>query len=193
MILNQTILWRRLDEPGHEFAQLFFEDAVWRLTGTAIFASGRQQRQPARPVRLDYLVMCDADWQTRSASVSGWVGDETIRIDILVDEARRWRLNGIEVPEVEGCVDIDLSFSPSTNLLPIRRLRLNVGDEVAATAAWLRFPDFKLEPLDQSYRRISGGGYRYESGAGKFVAQLSVNEAGFVTGYPNLWVVEAPA
>jgi hypothetical protein len=190
MMLNQTILWRRLDEPGHEFAQLFFEDDVWRLTGTAIFAFGRPQR---RPVRLDYLVMCDADWQTRSASVSGWVGDEAICIDISVDEARRWRLNGIEVSGVEGCVDIDLSFSPSTNLLPIRRLRLNVGDEVATTGAWLRFPDFRLEPLAQSYRRISGAGYRYESGAGEFVAQLSVNEAGFVTGYPNLWVVEAPA
>ena len=189
MILNQTIIWRRLDEPGHEFAQLFFEDNVWRLSGTAIFAFGRPQRQP---VRLDYLVMCDADWQTRSASVSGWVGDETISIDISVNEARRWRLNGVEVPAVEGCLDIDLSFSPSTNLLPIRRLRLNVGDEVAATAAWLRFPDFRLEPLAQSYRRISGPGYSYESGSREFVAQLSVNEVGFVTSYPNLWVVEAP-
>lgn len=111
---------------------------------------------------------------------------------IAADEARRWRLNGIEVPEVEGCVDIDLNFSPSTNLLPIRRLRLNIGDEVAATAAWLRFPDFKLEPLDQSYRRISSAGYRYEFGAGSFVAQLSVNEAGFVTGYPNLWAPPRP-
>jgi uncharacterized protein len=189
MILNQTIIWRRLDEPGHEFAQLFFEDNVWRLSGTAIFAFGRPQRQP---VRLDYLVMCDADWQTRSANVSGWVGDETISIDISVNEARRWRLNGVEVPAVEGCLDIDLSFSPSTNLLPIRRLRLNVGDEVAATAAWLRFPDFRLEPLAQSYRRISGAGYSYESGSREFVAQLSVNEVGFVTSYPNLWVVEAP-
>jgi hypothetical protein len=189
MILNQTIIWRRLDEPGHEFAQLFFEDNVWRLSGTAIFAFGRPQRQP---VRLDYLVMCDADWQTLSASVSGWVGDETICIDISVNEARRWRLNGVEVPAVEGCLDIDLSFSPSTNLLPIRRLRLNVGDEVAATAAWLRFPDFRLEPLAQSYRRISGAGYRDESGGGEFVAQRSVNEVGFVTSYPNLWVVEAP-
>lgn len=189
MILNQTIIWRRLDEPGHEFAQLFFEDNVWRLSGTAIFAFGRPQRQP---VRLDYLVMCDADWQTRSANVSGWVGDETISIDISVNEARRWRLNGVEVPAVEGCLDIDLSFSPSTNLLPIRRLRLNVGDEVAATAAWLRFPDFRLEPLAQSYRRISGAGYSYESGSREFIAQLSVNEVGFVTSYPNLWVVEAP-
>jgi hypothetical protein len=189
MILNQTIIWRRLDEPGHEFAQLFFEDNVWRLSGTAIFAFGRPQR---RPVRLDYLVICNADWQTRSASVSGWVGDETVCIDISVDEARRWRLNGVEVSAVEGCLDIDLNFSPATNLLPIRRLRLNVGDEVAATAAWLRFPDFRLEPLAQSYRRISGAGYCYESGGGEFVTQLSVNEVGFVTSYPNLWVVEAP-
>ncbi len=189
-MINQTILWRRLDEPGHEFAQLFFEDPVWRLSGTTVFAFGRQER---RPVRLDYVVECDEDWQTRSAIVTGWVGNETIRAEVSVDAARRWRLNGVSVPAVEGCVDIDLSFSPSTNLLPIRRLRLNVGDEVAATAAWLRFPDFKLEPLDQSYRRIGGGAYRYESGAGKFVAQLSVNEAGFVTGYPNLWVIEAPA
>jgi uncharacterized protein len=198
MTLNQTILWRRLDAPGHEFAQLFFEDAVWRLTGTAIFAfdnkqQGLRQGPQRRPARLDYLVECGADWQTRSARVSGWVGDETISIEISVDESQRWRLNGVEVPDVEGCVDIDLSFSPSTNLLPIRRLRLNVGDEIAATAAWLRFPNFKLEPLDQSYRRVSNSGYRYESAAGKFVAQLSVNEAGFVTGYPNLWVIEAPA
>ena len=190
MTLNQTIIWRRLDEPGHEFAQLFFEDAAWSLSGTAIFAFGNPQRLPAR---LDYLVVCDADWRTRSARVSGWAGDETISIDISVDEDRRWRMNGIEIPGVEGCVDIDLNFSPSTNLLPIRRLRLDVGDEVAAKAAWLRFPDFKLEPLDQSYRRIYGGVYRYESMGGKFVTELSVNEAGFVTGYPNLWEIEASA
>jgi hypothetical protein len=194
MTLNQTILWRRLDAPGHEFAQLFFEDAVWRLSGTALFAFDHSPHgAQRRPARLDYLVVCDADWQTRSARVSGWVGDDTISVDISVDESQRWRLNGMEIPEVEGCVDIDLNFSPSTNLLPIRRLRLNVGDEVRATAAWLRFPDFKLEPLDQSYRRISDSGYRYDSAEGKFVAQLSVNEAGFVTGYPNFWVVEAPA
>src|SRR5262249_20788066 len=155
-----TILWRRLDQPGHEFAQLHFEDFTWRLTGTAIFA--RDYRQP---VRLDYLVVCDSDWRTRSASVAGWVGAEGVRADVSVDDARRWRLNGREVPEVAGCVDIDLNFSPSTNLLPIRRLRLDVGDEVAVKAAWLRFPDFKLEPLDQSYRRATNSAYRYESGS----------------------------
>ena len=189
-MINQSILWRRIDEPGHEFSQLYFEDDIWRITGTSIFVFGRR---PRRPVRLDYVVICDADWQTRSAIVTGWIGDETIRVDIAVDDSRRWRLNGIEVPEVEGCVDIDFNFSPSTNLLPIRRLRLDVGDEVAARAAWLRFPEFNLESLDQSYRRAAGAVYRYETRAGKFVADLSVNEAGFVTIYPDLWELEATA
>ena len=70
-------------------------------------------------------------------------------------------------PAVAGCVDLDLNFSPSTNLLPIRRLNLSVGQEAAVRAAWLRFPSFILEPLEQLYRRVDATTYRYESaGAG---------------------------
>jgi hypothetical protein len=39
----------------------------------------------------------------------------------------------------EGCLDIDLGFSPSTNLLPIRRLTLAVGEAATVRAAWLPF------------------------------------------------------
>jgi len=85
---------------------------------------------------------------------------------------------------------LDLNFSPATNLLPIRRLELAVGQEGEVRAAWLRFPGLKLEPLEQRYKRIDQNTYRYESGGGEFVAQLSVNEDGFVAKYPNFWEVE---
>jgi hypothetical protein len=32
--------------------------------------------------------------------------------------------------------------------------------------------------------------YRYESHGGDFVTELTVNEAGFVTRYPDLWEIE---
>ncbi len=32
-----------------------------------------------------------------------------------------WRVNDAAVPAVAGCIDLDLGFSPATNLLPIRR------------------------------------------------------------------------
>jgi len=155
------------------------------LVGTALFAHDEQ------PCRLDYLVVCDADWQTLSGKVSGWIGTETIEIDLSVDSAHRWRLNGKECPEVAGCIDLDLNFSPSTNLLPIRRLNLAVGQEAAVRAAWLRFPGFTLEPLEQLYRRVDATTYRYESAGGRFVANLQVNAEGFVTYYPKFWQAES--
>ena len=181
---KQSILWRRLDKPGHESARLFFKDPYWHLTGTAVFAHDEQ------PCRLDYLLACDSQWQTLSGKIGGWVGNEVIGIEVAVDAARRWRLNGREWPEVEGCIDLDLNFSPSTNLLPIRRLSLATGQEAEVRAAWLRFPSFTLEPLVQIYRRIDAAVYRYQSAGGIFIADLQVNEVGFVTEYPNLWQVE---
>lgn len=182
-----SVLWRRLDRPGHESARLIFQPPDCFLVGTAVFAHDRQ------PCRLDYLVKCDSTWQTVSAEVAGWVGDQTIEIELAVDSSRRWWLNGREAPEVAGCIDLDLNFSPSTNLLPIRRLDLSVGQEAEVKAAWLRFPSFALEPLSQLYRRIDATSYRYESAGGTFVRELQVNETGFVSHYPDFWVLERGA
>lgn len=135
--------------------------------------------------------MCDARWHTQFGKVAGWVGNQLIDIELAVSSDQRWTLNGKECTEAAGCVDLDLNFSPSTNLLPIRRLNLAVGEEMEVRAAWLRFPSFKLEPLSQLYRRIDETSYRYESGGGSFVTELRVNAEGFVTNYPNLWEQEA--
>jgi hypothetical protein len=182
--MTDTILWRRLDIPGHESARVFSRDSRWHLAGTAVFSHERQ------PCRLDYSVVCDTEWRTISGHVAGWVGAETIDLSISVGSDQQWLLNETEFPIVAGCTDLDLNFSPSTNLLPIRRLNLAVGEEAAVRAAWLRFPSFSLEPLEQIYRRLDETTYRYESAGGRFVADLQVNESGFVTLYPGVWQAE---
>jgi hypothetical protein len=184
-ITDQSILWRRLDRPGHESARVFAREGSWHLEGTAVFSDDD------RPCRLDYRVDCDARWATQMGRVTGWVGDEPILIVIAAGADRRWFVNGEERPDVAGCLDLDLNFSPSTNLLPIRRLGLQVGQEARVRAAWLRFPGFALEPLDQIYRRIGLSRYRYESGGGRFAADLEVDGSGLVTDYPGLCALEA--
>lgn len=146
-----------------------------------------------KPCRLDYAIACDRSWRTRSAQVAGWIGGQAVEVALAVDDAGRWRLNGAGCPAAAGCVDVDLNFSPSTNLLPIRRTGLAIGDEAEVRAAWLRFPDFTLEPLEQRYRRIAAFRYRYSSAGGRFVTDLQVDEAGFVVDYPAVWRVEASA
>ncbi len=182
---DQSILWHRLDRPGHESARIFLQQSRWHLTGTAVFAHNMH------PCRLDYQVVCNSKWQTLFCKVTGWVGDETIEIELSADSDRSWQLNAIGCPDVDGCSDLDLNFSPSTNLLPIRRLDLEIGQEAEVKAAWLRFPSFTLEPLEQIYRRIDVATYRYESAGGSFVTELDVNALGFVTRYPGFWHVDA--
>jgi uncharacterized protein len=182
---HQAILWHRLDHPGHESAYLSFQEGTWRLTGTAVFADHQQ------PCRLDYGVTCDAQWHTLSGRVTGWIGGTTVDIALSVDAARRWWMNDTACPEVAGCIDLDLNFSPSTNLLPMRRLDLAIGQAAEVQAAWLRFPSFTLEPLVQVYHRLDDATYRYESDGGQFVTELQVNPGGFVIHYPNFWHLAA--
>jgi hypothetical protein len=139
--------------------------------------------------RLDYSIACSASWVTKSARVSGWLGDRTI--DIRIEHDGSWTLNGAACPQVDGCLDVDLNFSPSTNLLPIRRLSLAVGQRAAVRAAWLRFPSFTLEPLEQTYTRLAERTYRYESAGGKFVAELEVDQDGLPVTYGKFWASEA--
>lgn len=182
-----TILWRRPDRPGHEACRLVSDAAGHRLEGSAVCA------HEGEACRLDYAVTCDAAWRTVSAKVAGWIGATAVDIVLAADAGSRWTLNGTPQRQVEGCVDLDLNFSPSTNLLPIRRLSLPIGRESPVRAAWLRFPGFTLEPLYQLYRRLSDGTYRYESAGGRFVAELDVQPDGFVTRYPGFCEIDGSA
>jgi uncharacterized protein len=181
----ETIIWRGLVFPGHESSSLFSEDSKWHLQGTAVFSHEQ------RACRLNYQIVCDAAWHTRSTHVDGWLGDTSIDIRIKTDSTGNWWLNEVEQLQVAGCIDMDLNFSPSTNLLPIRRLGLAVGESAEVKAAWLRFPSFQLEPLPQQYSRLDQDTYRYESVGGQFVAELKVNSSGVVIDYPGLWQAEA--
>jgi hypothetical protein len=176
-------MWRRLDNPGHEWARLYILGATPVLRGTAVFQEDRIAG------RLDYKILCSPQWETLSAVVVGWVGGEKVDLRIQKTPNRGWLSNGKSVPGVEACPDIDLSFSPSTNLLPIRRLNLQLGQEAEVRAAWLVFPDLGLRPLTHWFRRESRDRYFYRSDTG-FSAELKVNEAGFVVDYPPLWTEE---
>lgn len=50
--------------------------------------------------------------------------------------------------------------------------------------AWIRFPGLNVEPLKQSYERISELKYIYSSG--NFKAVLETDETGFVTNYEGI-------
>lgn len=186
MIASASILWRRLDLPGHDSARLTAGPAGPLLEGTAVFAESHQV------CLLHYRVTCDAQWRTIAAQITGWVDTAPVDVDIVVDAARVWTVNGHRCPDLTGCLDLDLSFTPATNTLPIRRSRLTIGGRADVRVAWLPFPGPPaLEALEQTYERVGGARYRFTADGGAFESMLDTNVAGFVTSYPGLWRQES--
>lgn len=173
--------WRRLDVPGTDHCTLVPLLSGWRLEGTAEFAD------PRGAARLDYTVSADDRWRTVSGAVHGSVGTRPVALDIERTQDHGWRVNGRVVPELGGLVDLDLGFTPATNLFPLRRLALRIGESADAAAAWLDEERWVLRRLPQRYERRAEDAWWYKSPEGEYEGLLRVNADGFVTEYPGLW------
>ncbi len=179
-----SILWRRLDTPGHDACCLEGSDAGWELEGTAVF------RHDGVPARLTYHVACDLAWCTQQGQVRGWLGLQSVEFTIARTAGGLWTLNGAVVPGLRSCVDLDLGFTPATNLLQLRRLALAEGQAADAPAAWLNVPAGTLEILPQRYERRDAATYWYEAPSVTYAALLEVTPTGFIRRYPGLWEAE---
>jgi hypothetical protein len=176
-----SILWERLDNPGHDACRLVVLDDGWRLAGVAAFEEGGTSSA------LAYTVECDPSWHTRAARVTGSVGDAPFDLVITHAPAAPWYVNGVAQPGLADLVDLDLGFTPATNLVALRRLGLAIGATAEAPAAYLAFPELRLERLEQTYRRIDETRYHYVARRYDYDDVLVVSPDGFVIDYPRLW------
>jgi uncharacterized protein len=176
-----AILWQASDGGG-EVCVLERAGRGWRLRGTVLTHEAKQ------PIELRYTVTVDARWVTTDVEVlvSFAGGDlrEPPGLGALWSGEER-------PPPFEDCVDVDLSFTPATNTLPIRRLGLRVGDEQEIAVAWLVWPELRFERAVQRYARLGEDRYRYTQD--DFEAELTVDEDGLVLEYEGLWKAVAKA
>jgi hypothetical protein len=178
--------WRRLDVPGSEEARAFQTANGWHLSGKL------HVNESVVVVRLEYSIQCDVSWRTRTALIVGDASGQPLRFDLAADGAGHWTRDGKEAAEVDGALDVDLGFTPATNTLPIRRLNLAVGASAPVRSAWIRFPELRFEPLEQTYTRESERNYRYRAlvDGELFSALLETDDVGRVLRYGDLWAAE---
>lgn len=182
--MASTILWRRLDVPGHDICRLEGSSAGWTLDGVAVSSENGE------PARLAYQVACDPVWRTREGRVHGWIGDRPIEFVVRRIPAGGWILNDAAVPDLDRYLDLDLGFTPATNLFQIRRVALAIGAAAEVPVAWLDLERSTLVSMSQRYERRSELAYWYESPQYDYAALLEVDPVGFVRRYPGLWEAE---
>jgi len=182
---SAVFLWHRLDMPGHDSCALIKLTRGWRLSGVAAFREGR------RICQVHYEVTADEGFRTQSARVSGFVGRKAIALRIRARRGGRWEVDGVADEKLTGCLDVDLGFTPASNLLPLRRLALRVGQEAQAPAVYLDFPAMRVVVLPQRYRRLTRTDYDYESPTAGYRGVLRVSPHGAVVSYPGLFELAA--
>jgi hypothetical protein len=113
-------------------------------------------------------------------------------LESLADGEGSWeRWGGEPVPELDGCIDVDVSATPFTNTLPIRRLGLRPGESEELLVAYIRVPELLVGLERQRYGclgvQADGGLYRFEALPSGFTANLPVDSDGLVIDYPRLF------
>lgn len=176
-----TAHWRALDREGEDTCRLSQVDHGWCLIGHARF------RDTDGFTALDYVVRCDPSWLSLGADVAGRHGAQDVSIK-LERRDDHWVLNDEEQPQVRGASDVDLAFTPATNLMPLRRLLKTADKALTTCSAWLTFPAWDLRRLDQSYDAGEAlETVNYAAEQTEYATQLCFDRSGFVTLYPGLW------
>jgi hypothetical protein len=174
-----TILWQDVETAALDRCRLEAGPDGLRLSGIVL--------TPAHGTPLDvrYLVEAGPDGRTRRVELE-LDGGGTHRT-LLADGAGHWRWeDGPRLPEVDGSLDVDLTVTPATNTLPIRRLAaLEVGQAADLQMAWVQFPGLEVIGSAQHYRRLAPD--RWHFSTGDFTAELQVDPDGLVLDYGGLF------
>jgi hypothetical protein len=199
-----SALWRRLDEPHGlvhgEISEVEptpdLPDGAFLLDGAAIGTDSGDDTGPIgeqdapHPWSTRFSVVVDGRWQTRSCFVEVLGTDGLDRVTLAADALGHWTLDGRDWAELEGCHDVDVSISPLTNTLVVRRLGLEVGEERHVDVAWLDVPSLAVSRVTQTYRREPDGphGAQYvyaDPTYGSFA--FTVDPSGVVREYQGLF------
>jgi hypothetical protein len=110
-------------------------------------------------------------------------------LELSSDGSGAW-LDGRGQPrhDLAGALDVDITATPFTNTLPIRRLGLREGESSTIVAVYVSLPELTVTTNRQRYTCLEPDRrYRYESVDSDFTSELEVDGDGLVVTYPGLF------
>ncbi|MFA5945153.1 MAG: putative glycolipid-binding domain-containing protein [Candidatus Thermoplasmatota archaeon] len=175
--MHRTARWSAWDGSGLEVAKL-------SIGPQGIQAVGEISAEPGIAPWAQYVLACDAGWRTLDARIQLADGRQ---LALSSDGAGSWTRDGKPAPDLAGAIDIDLSGTPLTNTLPIRRLGLALGSRARIACAHVHLPSLAVRLDPQRYTRLGERRYHFESPAYGFARDIDVDDDGLVVSYPGMF------
>jgi len=137
-------------------------------------------------IKVSYKILTDTLWATYFVEINVVSGRNEKKI-LLEKEGTYWLVNNAIDHRFDGCLDIDISLTPFTNTLPIRRLVFDGQLSNRIEVIYIDIIADVIMPVRQYYTKISDSVYLYENEKSTFKAELKTDPYGLVIEYPKLF------
>ena len=171
-----AVFWVRQDGPGNDACRFADAEGGYLIDGSSTDSDGNILR---------YRIRARGDGTTRRVRIGA-----KSRIFVRRAPDDTWMLNSTSVPAVTGAKDIDFGFTPATYTLPIRRLKLGVGDDAEVMVARLDLEKERLRPLHLVFRRTANNEYECLETKTGTTSHLSVDAQGIVRTHKGQWAAQ---
>jgi hypothetical protein len=168
---GHTARWRSWDGEGDETLTLAWENEGWTASGVV----SREQVQ--------YVLRLSPTWQVRQFILFRDLDEPDLWL--ATDGGGRWgEMNGAHRTELDGCYDIELTITPFTATLPIRRLPLHVGHTADITVVSIDVETLDVQPANRRYTRLASHRWACTDPDTSVTAEFDVDDHGLVLDHP---------
>lgn len=179
--MKRQIVWKGLFYQMMEYCSMDTSGTDIRINGT-IVGFGEDT-----PFSVSYDIIADRAWHMSGLEMAIERDGDCSWISLHRDINGQWSQTGHTRNEWDHCIDVDISLTPFTNTLPIRRLNIPIGERVQVDALYINVFKNEIKPVTQFYTRLSENRYLYEGVLKDFKAEITVDNDGLVTDYPGIF------
>lgn len=138
------------------------------------------------PFAIEYEVALTANWDIKEVSIKSLLVERVIK---LVHKSGQWYDGaGKHLAEFDGVELVDISISPFTNTLPIKKLQFEGEKPQKVDVIYFDENKFSLQLVQQIYSKIDERIYRYQDIVlPGFVSDITVDSEGLVVDFSKMF------
>lgn len=183
--MQTNIMWTGLDYDSKENCLVDTTENGTEINSVIVGSYG------PKIFRVEYRIRTNPRWATLFVEVRSQHSNQVQYHRLESDGQGNWKSQGKPAPQLNGCMDIDISLTPLTNTLPINRLKLSPSTSQEIQVVYLDLLEQQMAPVRQKYTCLSKTSYQYENVPNDFEAVITVDGLGLVVDYPELFVRKA--
>jgi uncharacterized protein len=161
------------------------EDLVLSEKPEGIFVESTIINHGEKPFTIKYSLTCELSWKVKTLNLELVETKEKIKLDS--DRYGNWSNASGIIPRLHGAIDVDITATPFTNTLPIRRLKLGEKQHAEILVVYIKIPKLSVDIDLQRYTCLSKNTFLFEQINSNFARKIETDKDGLVVTYPGLF------